>query len=156
MNILFNYLKEEGIFGWNYKYLLTHPWVLFEESYRRTKWFFQRGWRGYADCDNWSIDGYLNSWMPEAIRKLKNGFGYPTDVYVELFPEDDFSLNNLAHSTIAHAKWHEILEDIALGFEAGQKICEYEFEGIKELNTLQAQLDKGLRLFGRYYLNLWD
>ncbi|SRR5260221_3488339 len=156
MRTLLQYLKDEGIFGYNYRYILLHPWILVGESYRRTKWVIQRGWRGYADCDGWSIDGYLSSWMPKAVRSLKSAYGYPVQVYVELFPEDDLSTNAPAHSAIAHAKWHEILDTIALGFEAGKRICDYDFRGAKELDSLQAQLNEGLRFFSKYYLNLWN
>lgn len=150
------WLKDEGLFGWNWWYLLTHPWIILKEAYYHTKWFLQRGHRGYSDQDSWSIDGYLNSWMPQAIRELKVGWGYPIQVYLELFPEDDIEKVNEAHTAIAQARWHEILETIAMGFEAGKKISEYEFEGPNELNALETQLNKGLRLFSTYYLNFWS
>src|SRR5258708_21045784 len=73
-----NPLKQYGLFGWNYQYLLLHPWVIVQESYYQAKWFIQRGWRGYADCDVWGLDSYLAGWMPEALERLqKNKLGYP-------------------------------------------------------------------------------
>lgn len=127
-----------------------------KKIYYYIKWFIQRGWRGYSDKDSWSIDQYLNSWMPKAIRDLKIGWGYPIQVYVDLFPDDEFEKVNKIHSALAHAKWHEILETIALGFEAGKKINEYNFEGASELKILEDQVYEGLRLFREYYLNLWS
>lgn len=77
---------------------------------KEIKWFIQRGKRGYADCDVWSIDWYLDSWLPEAVRELKGGFGCPGDLY------DGTKKDNECW------KWQEILEDIAKGFEASRKI----------------------------------
>jgi len=40
---------------------------------REIKWYWQRARYGYADCDLWSLDMYLASWMPSALRDLKDG-----------------------------------------------------------------------------------
>jgi len=144
------------MFGYNNKYLLLHPWKGMERAYYQLKWFFQRAWRGYGDNDSWSLDDYLNSWLPQAIRSLKSGSGYPVDVYLTLYPNEDWMNMDPIHSTLAHAHWHEILESMAQGFEAAAKISAFEFDGATELDTLQRQMHEGLRLFSQYYQNLWD
>jgi len=70
---------------------------------RYVKWFCQRGYRGYADCDHWSADSYLEEVMIGVLTDLrKYGHGYPDD----LTPE----------------KWDEILGEIIDGLKAAQDI----------------------------------
>lgn len=156
MRTPFQWLKDEGLFGYNWRYLLTHPWIIIREIYYTTKWFVQRGRRGFSDRDNWSIDGYLSDWMPKALRNLKSEHGFPVQVYCEMFPNGDWTQMNEVHSALAHARWHENLEIMAQGFEARVKINDYEYKGADELTVLQDQLNEGLRLFSHFYLNLWD
>lgn len=41
-------------------------------AYDLIRAFIQRGRRGWADQDVWSLDGYLNSWLPDALRRLRD------------------------------------------------------------------------------------
>lgn len=41
------------------------------DIYYSIKYFIQRGRRGWANCDTWSLDSYLNGWLPSALRYLK-------------------------------------------------------------------------------------
>lgn len=150
------WLKDEGIFGWNYKHILTHPWIVFTEIYMRTKWFVQRGWRGYSDRDNWSIDSYLNQWMPTALRNLKRGYGYPVD----MFPKEyQFSSDEIPKEVCdaAYLKWQYTLERMARGFEAAAALTEElpnpDSPRHKELTR---EMEMGLKLFTEHYFSLWD
>ncbi len=41
-------------------------------------WKWQRATRGYADCDVWNLNTYLLTWLPSAIRQLRDtGNSYP-------------------------------------------------------------------------------
>ena len=113
---------------------------------KEIKWFIQRGKRGYADCDVWSIDWYLDSWLPEAIRDLKGGMGFPSDLYDNKKEDDECW------------KWQVIFEDIAKGFEASRKIKNHDFDlnSKTEYKELERVMKKGLNLFVKYYGNLWD
>lgn len=53
---------------------------IFDVPYHLKKihWFFQRGARGWADCDTWSFDLYLSKVIPNALKfilKWKHGIG---------------------------------------------------------------------------------
>ncbi len=141
----------DRMFHWKYAPLRWYKWVL--NIPREIKWLYQRARRGYAEEDTWSLDGYLSSWLPEALRELKErNIGYPAG--------------------LTDKKWKETLEKMAEGFEAHRKICEiYKFnEGIyrteddsgyklwkKEVrDPLEKQFDEGMKLFVKYYFNLWD
>ena len=129
---------------------------MFEEI----KYFIQRGRRGYSDRDLWSFTDYLCDIIPPALRDLaKNSMGCPGELW------DKKAKNNECH------KWDEILEEIAQGFEAAKEMdnssgCKYEkrlkdgcitYENdMKKIKLLTKKLDRGLDLFKKYFLNLWD
>lgn len=44
---------------------------------RRVRWFIQRGRRGWADCDAWSLDCYIARILAQALPRLGAGYAYP-------------------------------------------------------------------------------
>lgn len=130
-----NPLTEYGLFGWNYAYLLLHPWVIAEESYYRIKWFIQRGYRGFADRDVWDLESYLAGWMPAALRRLEN--------------------NKVGHPCgMTQRGWNTRLRIMREGFEAAKAMD--DVAGIDESVELQRRVEKGLKMFAAHYLSLWD
>ena len=128
-----NPLMNYGLFGWNYWHLIRNPHVIFRELWDRAVAFAQRGYRGYADRDIWSLDSYLLSWLPQAIRQLrKDSNGYPT----KLSPR----------------QWAKILTDMADGLEQGRKLQ----DGLSHYHIRKSKFDKSMGLFAKYFLNLWD
>jgi hypothetical protein len=150
-------------FYWPYRFWFNHVRYFHKEI----KWFFQRGWRGYADCDVWGLDGYLISWLPKALRHLaKYNHGCPPYLY------DDQAKDDKCH------KWKEILEKMALGFELQDKWDRdyvavvgdtkngkeyYDFkdpEWVKKFNAKEKEVEKtfneAMDLFIKYFHNLWD
>lgn len=88
------------------------------------KWFIQRGRRGWADCDTWSLDWYLDRWMPDALRYLKaNKCGIPRETLEGLPTNDEngFCPTDEAFS-IAEERWNSILDRMIAGFEAGRRM----------------------------------
>lgn len=151
-------------------------WVLF---------YYQRATRGWADCDTWSLDDYLNEWLPDALRHLKlHTHGFPTSMYTEeeakiVQPDGTLWPTSLPAGEDADKraadKWGYILTKIIVGFEANKRMMDglYENElgpfpifpiNIKERLELEKPLierDKrlfaeGMALFVQYYNNLWD
>lgn len=101
------------------------------------KWSWQRAFRGYADCDLWSIDFYISEILSNMIKDFReNTHGYPN----ELTPED----------------WDKILEKIENGFNASKKIQNMEYEGTEEYEALHKIFDEGMDLFKEWYFGLWD
>lgn len=158
-------VKAPGVSGYSLWGVLHHPLEAFIFAPSRwIKHFIQRGWRGYADCDAWSLDYYLNKWMPKAVRSLKGGHGFPGGLFEELYSityDDDHPYDhtrpNEEEGNKTHAYWQDILEKIALGFEAA-----YILEDDPSLwdkprgEELKAQKKEGLALFIKYYDCLWD
>lgn len=132
-----NPLMQYGLFGWNYWHLITHPWLIIEESYYHIKWFIQRGYRGYSDSDSWGLDSYLCSWLPQAIRSLKDSHGHP----VGMTPWG----------------WNTRLEKMAQGFEAMQNLADLKFTyKSPEERIAWRQFHRGMKLFHKHFFSLWD
>ena len=155
------------------------------DIYNKIKWFIQRGKRGYADCDIWSLDWYLDSWMPDALRKLKEDkHGIPCC----MFEEGDHDLEGEAYDAAtlkAQTKWEEILDKMISGFEASKRmkdgtyeeelgsypyprpdnVTKEEWKKIKDKHFEDCQIlkkrdekifEEGMQLFVRFYGNLWN
>jgi len=109
----------------------------FKKAYREVKWFIQRGCRGYADCDVWSLDGYLLRVIPSALDQLrKECHGHPCD----LSPES----------------WDYILEKIADGLRSEEKLINFEWETERERIGLERKGKDGMRLLFERFRDLWD
>lgn len=152
-----NEFFDRGLFGYNYRYVITHFWIIPVEISRHLKWFVQRGYRGYSDRDNWSIDYYLNSWLPAALRNLKNSHGYPVDMLPIQYQMSGEDIPKEICEA-AHANWRNILENIAKGFEANKKLSEldYNYDDKNEEAQLRDRSELGFYLFKTYFNNLWD
>lgn len=93
------------------------------------KHLYQRGKRGYSDRDVWDMNHYLSKIIPPMLRQMiSGGYCHP----IGLTPK----------------KWDNIREKIALGFEASEKE--------EQSKDLDKQFDEGMKLFVKYYKNLWD
>jgi len=117
----------------------------------KIKWFLQRGKRGYAECDVWSLDGYLEEWLPKALKELKeNIHGCPCELY------DKENKGNECK------RWEYILEKMMQGFEASRSLSELDFftedDKIdkKKEEELKRKFDEGKKLFAEYFQSLWD
>jgi hypothetical protein len=129
------------------KYVLRRWWgFISRDMWMKIKWFIQRGMRGYADEDWWDLGDYLASWMPKALRDMKrNVHSHPIDDEVNTVKE-----------------WEAVLEKIARGFEAKRKQDELTWDKKRtehfkrNWNKLQKEFEEGMKLFIKFYDNLWD
>lgn len=103
---------------------------------REIRWFIQRGLRGYADCDIWSLDHYLGTWLPSALREVGVHSGPTCNMYPGA-PDD-----------IARKFWREDIEMMARAWEEAAKVCDHEYFD-KDL------MDLGLHSFADNINALW-
>lgn len=132
-------LKDRQFLSYRWSYYLKHPLDLIFEWGRWIKWFFQRGWRGWADCDGWNIDGYLLSWLPDAIEQMaKYKTGHPCEETTE--------------------SWQEKLDKMVDGFRAAQTLnnLDYDFKDKDAENALIARKAQAMKLFCDHFDSLWD
>ncbi len=134
--------RQRVAFTWylNWRY----PLEAIRDLWRQTIWFVQRGLYGWADCDWWGLDDYLSTWLPYALRQYKkSGMSYP-----------GWGSANTAK------KWYAILEKMARGFEAVQELSDLEFGNQKEYSEkrdkLKKETEEGMKLFTKWFRNLWD
>jgi hypothetical protein len=154
-------------------------------TYYAIKYFIQRGRRGWADCDTWSLDSYLDGFMPHALRYLKaHKHGVPGGMF-EGLPVNDRGYHDDAEFKIAEARWDAVMDQMVAGFEASTRMQDGLYE--KELGSypldrpagvsrdawatvkdnrfaasqlLQARdqkvFEEGMGLFLTHYRSLWD
>ena len=147
-------------------------------SIKTIKWFYQRGSRGWADCDWWNMSYYLASViipMLKEIKEKKHGVPCALD---ENFEE-------------AEKKWDIIVDEMIEAFEAAKRIIDddyYEevsgdrFDDVGSMDFSTESLNKFLdsiphsevlqwvamskadqkiffkkgKLFIKYFFSLWD
>lgn len=154
-------------------------------TYYGIKYFIQRGRRGWADCDTWSLDNYLSEWLPAALRHLKETkHGVPCGMFDGL-PQDDNGNGTEEAWPIAEARWDDIMNKMIAGFEAWERmedglyekeLGEYPLdrpkdvskeawkakrdERFKKSEVLRAHdqkiHDEGMALFIKHFSSLWD
>jgi hypothetical protein len=99
---------------------------------RRIYWFFQRGYRGYADCDTWDFDRYLATVISQGLKQIKK-----------------------YHHGLEPTK--KELDIMIKGFEANLKIQDLNFDPqSKEVVILKLKFNRGMELFKKYFNYLWD
>ena len=115
-----------------YRYFNHSPWGSPRRIYNETKFILQRARRGWADSDTWSLDSYLDSWMPAALRHLKeHKHGVPASMFV---PEDsivggDWQGNPSEEGMVrAEARWDAIMDKMIEAFEASKRISDGIYE----------------------------
>lgn len=100
---------------WHYKARIrlsgwwNHGW-LYElrpgTNWRRVKFFIQRGRRGWADCDTWSLDHYLSRVVGESVHHLaEHSHGWPQS---EKFPKYEDWQAHLHALADAYLHWNEL------------------------------------------------
>ena len=112
-------------------------WII-KSFYYKLKYSYQRAIRGYDDNAKWDLSHTLAELVCKVTSDMAdNSVGYP--------------------SKVGEKKWREILEQISFGFgsylemESGN----YLYDD-KEYKNLDKDFNKGLKLFVKYYRDLWD
>jgi hypothetical protein len=120
---------------YNYAAYLYQPHKYVIALYDRMKWFVQRGYRGYADCDIWNLDYYLSGWMPAALKQLEQTkYGTPIGM--------------------TSRGWETRIRIMREGFEAVREMD--DLSNRDRYKPLKHKMDKGLRMFAEHFLCLWD
>lgn len=152
------------------------PWwreILSPKTYWRwVKWTWQRGRRGYADCDVWSTDSYICSVVVPMLRQLKKARSYPAGSMPE---GSDYTDYTEADSQRWQKEWDERLNTMIAGFEAAYAILDgppdqfftrdskaplglhMDHDAVRKWEAEQEQIRlKGFEEFTKSFFNLWD
>lgn len=165
------------------KYLYIYRFFLHIQEfpfdfYLETKWFIQRGIRGYSDRDCWGIDYYLADIMPKMIRELKkNKHGIPSSMFSKNARLNKYNDYTKQEYKRAEKRWENTLNTIIKTFETAKKIQNsnliYYSTNVYKSNTQLIkklkennfkvmtfkeckEFEKGLDLFKDNFFLLWD
>lgn len=113
---------------------------------RCIKWSCQRIVRGYAECDVWNMDGYLQRLVPDMLQDLKdNRNGSPSYLGENYTNEEGILVNDTCHD-----EWDKILDNmIFLWRESNEETC-------KRINPYYDEYDKAFEEFTEKYGILGD
>jgi hypothetical protein len=111
---------------------------------RRIYWFFQRGYRGYADCDTWDFDNYLSKTIPQALKQLKK--------YQQGLP----TWTPKKSEKQAKQEWNLILNKIIKSFELAQNYIDLNISPKEWKEKYEVQYKEGMNLFRDWFFALWD
>jgi len=116
------------------------------------KYFIQRGRRGWAECDVWSLDFYLAKVISQSVRSLQK---FPNSV------PSVFKKELGCGDEEAEKKWGEVLGKISNGFAAMCDIDDRAYVVAGKSFSVQETERKntakeGMELFVKHFENLWD
>jgi hypothetical protein len=117
--------------------------------FKEIKYFIQRGIRGYSDRDLWDFNYYLSSMLPKALRQLAGQtISYPCFQKGFTFEKWQKALNKMADGIEAY----DIADDKFSKYILENKVDLY----IKKMDIAKRKQDNALKLFVKYFNNLWD
>ena len=96
-------------------------------------WKKQRLERGFDDSECWNLDCTFGMFIVPRLKVLRrNHNGYPDELG-------------------SGEKWDKVLDEMIWAFDMASKHFEYDWteEDVKRIK-------KGLKLFAKFYLHLWD
>lgn len=131
---------------------------------RRTKWFFQRGMRGYSDEDVWSIDIWFKSIIIPMLEQLKETKqGHPIDMTEE---EWNLTLNNMINYFKECTDFYcsekneyedEYMSHIMSANEYDKSLTNKWLKREEEIDKYKNEMkDKAFELFSKHFYSLWD
>ena len=122
---------------------------------RSVKWFMQRGYRGWADCDVWDMDEYLADVICEMLVRFRSSYtGCPSDLAVT----DKDGKNNCD-------SWGLEIDKMIEGFMAAKSMKTGDYYDFKQEDCddivakykgLEARFKDGGERFIKYFNHLWD
>jgi len=148
--------------GHNPAWTLTHPWELVEDGWREARWAWQRVFRGWDDRVCWGVNYHLADVIPQWMRQMQEvAHGFPATLYDESPTGIATSVMSLPENPDEDPNmkvWKDILEEIAVGFEAYRETDENDYSSIWEKGQEErlVKYEKGFDLFRKYFPDLWD
>ncbi|KXB08130.1 hypothetical protein AKJ56_01790 [candidate division MSBL1 archaeon SCGC-AAA382N08] len=98
---------------------------------------YQRARYGYDQENWWQIDyNFLQVTIPQLKDLKEKHRGTPSEMTEE--------------------EWERTLQEIIDGFEDGKKAIDLEFEDLEQGKQLRQNLHHSLKLFNKYFFDLWD
>ena len=146
--------EQRGTLSWKVRNIFWTVYRFLEGIPSNIRDFWQRGRRGYAYTDVWSLCSYLADWLPAALRQLKEKHvGVPNEC-IEAVGGDIKNPGEVLEK--ADELWIARLEQMAQGFEAFSKEDACGLQDEEQVKKIRKLQDTGIRLFAEHFMNLWD
>ena len=151
--------KIDALLGYNFKYAITHPHVMFSDYLRELKWAWQRIFLGFDWRIIWSIDIWLVDIMlvvlPE-FKKVKHGI--PLEFLGKPNNSDDGYENS---DEVATELWDKEIDKMILGFRSAKEIIDGNYMDVgkdwkQEYDRLEKLRKEGMYIFVDQFFSLWD
>lgn len=137
---------------------LVNPVRIVKRWLRNIKHAYQRIKYGYCERDVWDIDRWFLNVMPNMLQELREtAHGFPFEVS-KMVGYDDRNPNP-EKDREAKDKWDSILGEMEFYLrEANGETCREKNQEEEELRYSYRNecKDKGLKLFGEWFWDLWD
>lgn len=121
-------------------WMLRHPLQAARDLFRELLDLFERGWRGYARTDVWNLHSYLAIWLPSALRQMRDGCSYPSDLTSD--------------------EWREKLTLMIRGFEDAHRLIDGKWgqweSARKKRKEVYLHSKLGMQEFIDRFYDLWD
>ncbi len=125
----------------------------------RTKFFIQRGRRGWSDQDAWSIDYWLVDNLIPMLKRIRyDRAGTPMNFYRKKDGVDkDGNPTDGAH-VLADKRYDEVLDKIIYGLKCAKALQEldYDYKDKNKTKLLNKRVEKTFTLIGKHLFTLWD
>lgn len=128
--------RKQKVYHW-LRHRLPHI-VKYERKrpFKEIKWFWQRGRRGWADCDAWSMCDYLPDVIIGMLYNIRDNLhGHPI-------------------SFDSPEKWKITLNLMIDGFVAAKEINDFKYTDCNDV--VWQRFQRGMNLFKKYFFSLWD
>ena len=125
----------------------------------RTKFFIQRGRRGWSDQDAWAIDYWLVDNLIPMLKRLKNDSrGTPMSMFRKKDGVDKDGNPTDRASRLAEQRWDDMLGEIIYGLKCAQALQElsYDYNDENKTKLLKKRVEKTFTLIGKHLFSLWD
>jgi len=114
------------------------PKHFIKDCFYNIKYWFQLNIRGYSDNEVYNLNYHITRYILPRLKALRNNFhGYPGDLSSEI-------------------EWALILDDMIIAFELILLENDNFMEYYKDHQSNNDKINKGLELFAKYFLSLWD
>jgi len=132
-----SFFTNDGLFGYNWRYLFTHPSEFPKNWWYHLKWFCQRRIKGYDNRELWSLDYSVARFMLPRLKEFrKRTCGYPA-----AFSKD-------YGNGQGEGGWDNVIGEIIWALEYGLDKYEWSKEN-------DQRFEKAMQLFGQYFWALW-
>ena len=155
------YFRSKSAFGYNWWYLIWHPWVIVREVWEEITFAWQRALRGWDDRQTWGVDYSYSKILGELIlrfKELNNAVPIPV---IEKVTGEEYVLGEKGETPEQFQEacdlWDDILEEMAEGFlYYHEHKYDYDYENYNEHEKiLSKKIERSLELFSEYFRHIW-